>query len=149
MPLMGTRQWIGAQASNLVDALSLGMFGFLAIFGLRRLLRNDLLAAVAASLLFTLQEGEVLNSREWLLIGAVYALVYACLIFVLLRFGLVSTIVGVFFANGVNMIVMGGDWKGWYTASSLATFAVFIGIALFGFWRSLGGRDLIGGDEPV
>jgi serine/threonine-protein kinase len=147
LALLGTRQWIASQAINLGEALRLGLFGFLAIFGLRRLLRNDLLAAVAASLLFTLQEGQVMRAHDWVGIAAFFVFLYACLIFVLLRFGLVATIVAVFFANGVNIIVLGGDWKGWYTASSLATLAIFLGIAVFAFWRSLGGRELIGADE--
>ncbi len=145
--LLGTRQWIGSQAAKLGDALRLGLLGFLTMFGLRRLLRNDLLAAVVASLLFTLQESEVMQSQEGWVLGAIFLAVYASLIFLLLRFGLVATIVAVFFANGVDAIVLGGDWKGWYTASSLATFAIFFAIAAFAFWRSLGGQELIGGDE--
>jgi serine/threonine-protein kinase len=148
-PLLSTRHWVGSLAGNLGEALRLGLAGFLAIFGLRRLLRNDLLAAAFAALLFTLQEGEVSISQEGLLIGAVFVCVYATLIFMLLRFGLVATLVAVFFANGANLMVLGGDWQAWYTASSLATFAALCALAAFAFWRSLGGQSLIGGDETV
>jgi serine/threonine-protein kinase len=148
-PLLGTRQWVGSLAGNLGAALRLGLIGFLAIFGLRRILRNDLLAAAFAALLFTLQEGEVTTSQEGLLIGAVFVCVYAALIFLLLRFGLVATLVAVFFANGVNLMVLGGDWQAWYTASSLATLAAFFGLAAFAFWRSLGNQSLISGDETA
>ncbi|MCU1238994.1 MAG: serine/threonine protein kinase, partial [Candidatus Solibacter sp.] len=147
--LEGTRPWIGAHAGYLQSALRMGLLGFLTIFGLRRLLRNDLIAAVAASVLFTVQEGEVSSSADGLIIGAVFVAVYAALIFLLLRFGLVATIVAVFFANDVNRIVLGGDWRGWYTASSLATFAILVAIAVFAFWRSLGGRELLTGDETA
>ena len=140
----GTRQWIAAQTSDLGTALGLGMLGFLTIFGLRRMLRNDFLAALAAALLFTLQQGEVTRSEEGLLIGGIFLCVYAALAFLLLRIGLVATIVAIFFADGVNMIALGGDWKGWYIAPSLATFAFFTAIAVFAFWRSLGTRELIG-----
>jgi serine/threonine-protein kinase len=147
--LLGTRQWIGSQAGSLDEALRLGLLGFLTIFGLRRLLRRDLLAAVVAALLFTLQEGEVNTSPNGLMTGAIFIVVYSALIFLLLRFGLVSTIVAIFFVNGFNRIVLGGDWQGWYIASSLATTAALCGIAAFAFWRSLGGRELIGGDETT
>jgi serine/threonine-protein kinase len=147
--LLGTRHWVGSIAGNLGDALRLGLLGFLTIFGLRRLLRNDLLAAALAALLFTLQEGEVSTSHEGLLVGAVYVGVYAALIFLLLRFGLVATIVAVFFANGANLMVLGGNWQAWYTASSLATFAAFAGIAAFAFWRSLGNQSLVSTDETA
>jgi serine/threonine-protein kinase len=146
---LGTRAWIGVQAGKLGDALHLGLIGFLTVFGLRRLLRNELLAALAASLLFALQEGEVATSPNALLILAIYVGVYAALIFLLLRCGLVATIVAVFFANGADIIALGGDWKSWYIAPSLATFAVFTGIAAFAFWRSLGGRELLAGDETT
>uniref|UniRef100_Q026F8 Serine/threonine protein kinase n=1 Tax=Solibacter usitatus (strain Ellin6076) TaxID=234267 RepID=Q026F8_SOLUE len=148
-PLLGTRQWVGSLAGNLGEALRLGLIGFMAIFGLRRILRNDLLGAAFAALLFTLQEGEVTTSQEGILIGAVFVCVYAALIFLLLRFGLVATLVAVFFANGANLMVLGGDWQAWYTASSLATFAAFFGVAAFAFWRSLGSQSLISGDETA
>jgi hypothetical protein len=142
--MLGTRQWIAAQASDLGSSLALGLLGFLTIFGLRRLLRNDFLAALVAAVLFTLQQGEVTRSEEGLIIGGIFLMIYASLAFLLLRIGLVATIVAIFFADGVNMIAMGGDWKGWYIAPSLATFAFFTAIAAFAFWRSLGGRELIG-----
>jgi serine/threonine-protein kinase len=148
-PLLGTRHWAGALAGDLGEALRLGLAGFLTIFGLRRLLRNDLLAAALAALLFTLQEGEVSASQEGLIVGAVFVCVYAALIFLLLRFGLVATLAAVFYVDGSNLMVLGGDWQAWYTASSLASFAFFCALAAFAFWRSLGGQSLISGDETV
>jgi predicted Ser/Thr protein kinase len=145
--LMGTRPWIGAHAGGLEEALRLGVIGFLTIFGLRRLVRNDLLAALAASLLFTMQEGEVTSSPDGLIAGAVFVVVYAALTFLLLRCGLLAAVAAVFFANGMNRMLLGGDWSSWYTASSLATFAVLCATAAFAFWRSLGERELIGVEE--
>jgi hypothetical protein len=49
--LLGARHWIGAQADYANDALSTGLFVFLAIFGMRQLLRNELLAALGAAAL--------------------------------------------------------------------------------------------------
>ena len=69
------------------------------------------------------------------------------LTFLLLRFGLVAAIVAVFFVGGVDRMLLGGDWNSWYTASSLATFAVLCATAAFAFWRSLGERELIRGEE--
>jgi hypothetical protein len=42
-------------------------------------------------------------------------------------------------------ITLGGDWKTWYAPAGLATVTMLPGIALFGFSRSLGTRELIGG----
>jgi predicted Ser/Thr protein kinase len=145
--MMGPRQWIGGHANHMGVALRMGLFAFLAIFGLRRLLRYDWLAVLAASVLFTLTEYEVVHAQEWYLIGAVYAAVYAVLILVLLRCGLVATIAAVFFTDSFNAIVLGMDWKTWYAPAGLATMLLLTGIAVFAFWRSLGGRALLGGEE--
>jgi hypothetical protein len=61
---LGTRQWIGGHAGDLGTALRMGLPIFLTIFGLRRLLRHDALAAVIAALLFTMTQGDVIHSPE-------------------------------------------------------------------------------------
>jgi serine/threonine-protein kinase len=143
--LAGARQWIGAHAGNANFALETGLFVFLAIFGMRRLLRHELLAALAAALLFTLVQDEV-SGPKWWLVGLLYWVAISCLTLVLLRFGLVATIAAVFFVGAVGGVVLGTDWSGWYVPASLATLLLLVGISVFAFWRSLGGRALIEGD---
>jgi serine/threonine-protein kinase len=142
--LLGARQWIGSHASYLGNALRLGILVFLAVFGLRVLLRKDWLAIIAASALFTAMEGEVLRSSDWMLITVIYLAVYCVLIYMLLRWGLVASITTIFFVNSCNNITLGTNWKTWYTPSGLATFTLLAGIAIWAFTRSLGGRELIG-----
>ena len=67
------------------------------------------------------------------------------LMFVLLRFGLVAIMAAACFINSIDAITLGGDWKTWYAPAGLATVTMLLGIAVFGFWRSLGQRELIGG----
>jgi serine/threonine-protein kinase len=140
--LLGTRQWIGSHAGNLVSALAKGLFAFLTMFGMRHIFRRDWLAALAAAALFTLAEDEVRNSGS-IPLALLYLSVYASIIFVLLRCGLVASIVAVFFADSMNAIPLGGDWSAWYQPSCIATVLLLIGIATFAFWRSLGGRELL------
>jgi len=117
---------------------------------LRKLLRYEVLAALVAAILFTLQEGEVVRSSAWLVMGSIYVVVFGILIFILLRFGLVATIATVYFANVSNAILLGADWKAWHAPASVATVLLMLGITVFAFWRSLGNRDLLGGaDETV
>jgi len=144
---LGARQWIGANAALLGNALRLGILVFLAVFGLRMILRRDWLAVLAASLLFTLMENETKTAQQFA-IFAVYIAVYGILIFLLLRFGLVASITTVFFVNGFNNVCLGMSFKTWYTPGSLATLVLLLGIALYAFYRSLGGRELIG-DNPT
>jgi len=143
-PALGTRQWIGAHADGLGDGLRLGILVFLAVFGLRRILRYDWLAVLAAALLFTVNEGGVITSSDWMVLTLIYVLVFATLIVMLLHWGLVAAIMTVFFVNSFNNISLGADWKTWYTPAGIATFLLLAGIAMFAFWRSLGGRELIG-----
>jgi serine/threonine-protein kinase len=139
--LMGARQWIGAHADTAGGALSLGLFVFLTIFGMRHLLRNQFLAALAAATIFTLSRSEVTGQNWWL--ALLYGSVITGLIFVLLRCGLVATIAAVFFIDAVNGMALGTDWNAWYVPASLATLLLLIAIATFAFWRSLGGRELL------
>jgi serine/threonine-protein kinase len=141
---MGTRQWIGGHADHLGGALRLGLLIFLAIFGVRQFLRYDAVAAVAAALMFTVVEGEVIYAENWALMTLLYVVVYSALAFVLLRYGLVATIATVFFTNSGNAMLLGWDWNTWYTPYGIATLVLLIAIAAWAFWRSLGGRELIG-----
>jgi serine/threonine-protein kinase len=143
--LLGARHWIGAQAGYANGALSTGLMVFLTIFGMRQLLRNEWLAALATAALYTVAQDEVSGS-EWWLIGLLYLVATAALIFVLLRLGLVATIAAAFFIDAVNSMPLGTDWSAWYVPASIATLLLLVGISVFAFWRSLGGRALIEGD---
>jgi serine/threonine-protein kinase len=140
--LLGARHWIGMQASFANSALETGLFVFLTIFGMRQLLRNEILAALAAAAMFTLLQHEV-SGPEWWLIGALYLVATAALIFGLLRFGLVATIAGSFFIDALNAMPLGSDWNAWYMPAAIASFLLLLGISVLAFWRSLGGRALI------
>jgi serine/threonine-protein kinase len=144
--VLGARQWIGAIAGMLGGALRTGLLVFLAVFGLRRMLRRDFLAVLAAAALFSLVENEA-TSEGWVLF-AIYLAVYGTLIVLLLRFGLVACITTVFVVNTFNTITLGASLKTWYTPPGLASFCLVLGIAIYAFWRSLGGRELIGEDTP-
>jgi len=143
---LGTRQWLGAHARALGVALTAGLMVFLAIFGIRQMVRKNLLAAVITAAMFTMTESEVVHSADWVFMAAVYMLLYTALIFVLLRLGLVSTMAAIYFINSFNALTLGGDWKSWYTPAGLATLFLMLGITLFAFWRSLGSRELLGGE---
>jgi hypothetical protein len=111
----------------LAFALTFSLISFFAIFGLRRLLRSEILAAIGASVLFILSRGDVFNSAQWLVRAII---LISILIFFLLRSGLITTI---FFIDGINVIVLGTVWKRWYAPAGLATLLLLLGIALFAF----------------
>lgn len=59
----------------------------------------------------------------------------------LLRYGLVTIIVAVFFIDSMDSLGLGSDWKTWYAPAGLATLSLLAGIAVYGFWRSLGSGE--------
>jgi hypothetical protein len=140
--LLGARHWMGAHAAGAREALGTGLFAFMTIFGMRQLLRKEPLAALAAAAIFTFAQSDV-QGPEWWLVAMIYLVAMSALIYVLLRVGLVATISAIFFINACNTMVLGSDWSAWYIPASIATFLLLAGIAIFAFWRSLGGRDLI------
>jgi len=140
--LLGARHWIGAQAGFANEALSTGLFVFLTIFAMRQLLRHEWLAALAAAAMITMARDEV-RGHDWWVVGLLYLVATTGLIFVLLRFGLVATIAADYFIDAVNAMALGADWSAWYIPASLATLLLLVGISVFAFWRSLGGRTLI------
>jgi len=147
---MDTRHWISRHAERMGSALFAGLTVFFLIFGLRRLLRFDILAALGTAIAFTLLEGEFTRSSNWYVDGAFFVTVYTILMFVLLRVGLVALVSAIFFANGFDGILVGSDWGAWYTPLSVATMLLLAGMALVAFWRSLGNRELLSGEEsPV
>jgi serine/threonine-protein kinase len=138
--LMGARGWLGSHSGTLNLALRVGLIGFIAISGVRRLLRSDILAAAAVAVMATMLQQEAVQYWQ---IGPLYAAVFGALTFMLLRIGLVAAIATVFFGLSVNGMVLGADWNAWYTPSSVATLMLLFTLAGIAFWRSLGGRELL------
>jgi len=141
---LGSRQWFAAHAAHLGGALPLGLVLFLGVFGMRLLVRKDLLAALLASALAVAFNFNASHFTEWQILLPIYFVLFAVLIFVLLRLGLVAAMTAVFFLNSCGQIIVGADWTTWYAPYGVATLALLLGISLFAFWRSLGSRDLLG-----
>jgi serine/threonine-protein kinase len=141
-PALGTRHWVAFHAGMMAAALAVGLVLFFALTGLRRLVKKDWIAAILASLFFTVVNVGSPDAPNWKARSAVFLGVFAVLLLVLLRYGLVTIMAAVFFLNTIDDLGLGGDWKAWYVPSGLATLALLLGIAIYAFWRSLGTRDL-------
>jgi uncharacterized membrane protein len=144
---LGIRAWIAAYAGQVSNSLNIGIFGFFAIFGMRMALKKDWLAALAASVLFTLMEAQVIGATDWFFRGAMYLTIYGGLIFTLLRLGLLSTMVAIFFINNMSSLLVGWDWKLWFAPAGLASFSLLGGILIWAFRNSLGSQSLVGRTE--
>jgi predicted Ser/Thr protein kinase len=144
-PLLGARAWVASYVLNLQDALVIGLLEFFAIFVLRVLLKKDWLAAIGASFLFMATQNDIINNPNWQKQAVVYLVLYAILMFVLLRVGLVTTISAMFFLNALNRVCLGSDWKAWWAPEGFATIFLLLGMVSYAFWRSIGIRDLTAG----
>jgi serine/threonine-protein kinase len=139
---LGTREWIGTHISTLAGDLSVGLLCFFALTGLRQLVKRDWVAAMIAAAFFTFSNSGSFTSSNWEVKTAIYLFVFGVLLMVLLRYGLVTIIAAAFFIDSFDSLGLGGDWKAWYAPAGLATLALLAGIAVYAFWRSLGGRDV-------
>jgi serine/threonine-protein kinase len=140
---LGTREWLAGHAEQFAGALASGLIIFFCMFGMKMLFRNDLIAAIVAALLFTFSNGNVFNSQHLLAAAAIYITIYAVILFLLLRLGLVATIAMMYFLNTFNVVMLGFDWTTWYAPSAIATIIFLLGIAIFAFRNSLGDRQLL------
>jgi serine/threonine-protein kinase len=141
---LGSRAWFAAHTGMLGTILPLGLILFLSVFGLRLLVRKDLLAALLAAALAVPFNLSANHFTDWQILLPVYFVLFAVLTFVLLRLGLVAALAAVFFLNSCGRIIVGADWATWYAPYGVATLALLLGIALFAFWLSLGSRELLG-----
>ena len=141
---LGAREWLAVHAATLGGLLPVGLVLFLGVLGVKLLVRRDVPAALLAAALavpFNFQ-GQV--AEHWQVIVPIFFALFAILIFVLLRLGLVALCSAIFFLNSCGRIVVGADWTTWYAPYGLATLVLLLGIALFAFWCSLGSRELLG-----
>jgi serine/threonine-protein kinase len=121
-------------------AAGFGLIVVFAIFCFRAIFRKDWIASLAAALLFTLSEngtwqGDILNFFFFLII-------FTLLAFALLRLGLVSTIVAIYFTNilletpGAQGLTKPYEW------AVVAYPALMLAIVIWAFWRT-SGRQLM------
>jgi serine/threonine-protein kinase len=144
---LGTRRWLAAHIGTLGGLMIVAFALFLVIFGIRRLVKKNLLAAILASALLVVVNNPVQLAEHWQTFVPVYFVLFSVLIFVLLRHGLVALFAAIFFVNSCGKIIVGSDWTTWYAPYGLATLALLVGIALFAFRQSLGSRELLGDNE--
>ena len=145
--VMGTRQWIAVHTNQAGNLLIVGFAIFLGVFGMKLLVKRNVLAAILAAAVAVLFNNVERLAAHWQVLVPIYFVLFAILIFVLVRFGLVAFCAAVFFLNGCGRIVVGTDWTTWYAPYGVATLALLLGIALFAFRQSLGNRELLGSGE--
>jgi len=138
---VNARQWIGTILSRTKGAAEFGLLAIFAIFCLRTVLRKDWLASIAAALVFALQESEAWQGHA-MLNFAFFLFIFTVLTFVMLRLGLVSSMVAIFFANVLLEMPGAQTLSKPYEWTVIAYPALVLGIVAWAFWRTSGERLL-------
>jgi aminoglycoside phosphotransferase (APT) family kinase protein len=147
-PMLGARQWLEMLPGIIQGSLRFGLVILFALFWLRSVLKKDWLAAPAGALLFGLIDWSVSSGgANWLSAYSVQVFAYSALAFVLLRFGLVTTLSCLIFLDLMGDLVLGSDLSVWHASYGLATLAMMLTLVFLAFWKSLGNRDLLDGSE--
>ena len=124
------------------EALSVAFGWLLILLLLRVVLRRNKLA-IAAAVVVVLPV--VTLPGDYLLLEVSLGLLVSALsVFVLLRFGLFALIVELSFANALTRLPITLNSSEWYAGRSLIVLLCLAGLAGYGFYASLGGRQLFG-----
>jgi len=132
-----TRHWIAGILSRTYNATEFGLIVVFAIFCLRVILRKDWLASIAAAILLTAQESGAWQDHSVVSV-ALYLLIFTALTFVILRLGLVSTMVAIFFANVLLQTPGAQTLSKPYEWTVMAYPALALVIVAWAFWRTSG-----------
>ncbi len=151
MPMIGSVSYmhgIRSTAGQLMSTTVVSLLGVMNFFFLlvllRIVLRNRWLSAFAFVVLFTLPK--VAGSHHPWNDLIVWSLIYGIAALAVVRFGLIALGMACLVANILLNIPATADFSRWYTFNVYAVVAVFVAIAAWGAYCSLGGKQLISDD---
>jgi serine/threonine-protein kinase len=140
---LGTVLSVPRVAATLISILPNSILSTLGIFFLffllRLIFRREWLAAVAFVLMLT-AIGSLLSQDIHVAAIPIRLLMEVLTIFVMLRFGLLSFVVGQAMLSILYLFPITADFSAWYAGSTIFTLAVIVTLAGFAFHTALGGR---------
>jgi hypothetical protein len=114
---------------------------FFLLFLLRVIFRREWLAAIAFVLMLT-AIATLLSQDNVAVSLPIRAVQYVMTIFVMLRFGLLSFVVGQAMVNILLLFPITADFSAWYAGSTIFALAFIVALAGFAFHTALAGRPL-------
>ena len=138
--LLGVRREIAEMLNAVPDALSSSMIFFFMLFLLRVLLRKQWIAATAFVAIMSVIPA-IGSATPWVDIPE-NALLFGVLAFVLLRFGLLASIVAFASLDLLSACPPTLDVSAWYIVLVPIPLLAVASIAIYGFRKSLAGRPL-------
>ena len=137
----GARAIIPLVSSSLVQSMFLGLASLFILFLLRILLRRQWAAAV----MFILIPSALSLGSDSLLVAMIFAaLSWGVCLLVLVRNGLLATIMGILFNELLYFSPITTQLSALYSGIGLAGLALLLGLTVYAFYTSLGGQPLFG-----
>jgi len=138
--LMGGREALGAWLRQWPQSIQTTLVFFMALFGLKVLLRKEWIAGIVLVAIFALPRG--LSSTYMAVEIPAQILVYAIAVLIVLRFGFVPLACAIFTINLMASIPFSADLSAWYMPTSILALLSVVALAGWGFYHSLGGEQL-------
>jgi hypothetical protein len=139
--MLGARVTAGLWFSTIVSSMLGVMNFFFLLVMLQRLVRNRWLAAGIFVLVFALPR--MAGSDHVWADAIVWILIYAIAAYAVVRFGLIALAMACIVANTMLNIPCTKDLSRWYAPNVLFVVLIFVAIAVWGAYTSLGGKKLM------
>ena len=139
--LSGGRFLIEAISGALTTSLQTAFVLFFIILFFKAVLRKQWIAAAAFSLLWGALSA--MASLYFDVEFPYYVLVNALFVIMLVRFGLLCSIVGFFCFTLISTAPVTMDLSAWYSSASLFPMLIVLAIAAYGFHTTMGGRSIL------
>jgi len=142
--VVGTPQMLEVFVRDLRNSMAIAMGVFFFLFLLRALLRRQWLAAVVLTLVF-MAIAAAGNpgfgaAGSPLIRGSIAAVQFGLATFILVRFGVLPMVVGVFVSSILPNFPLTTDFSTWYAGSTLFVLAVVLGLTAFALHSAIGER---------
>lgn len=138
--LMGGRQALGQWLMQIPVSIFATLQFFFVLLGLKVLLRRNWLAAIAFVALYVGLRS--LQSTHPAVDLPAIALVYAVLVLIVFRFGLVPLAVGAFTVDMLGNVPFTADFSAWYMGTTVLALLSVVALAAWGFYHALGGEPV-------
>jgi hypothetical protein len=121
------------------SAILLGLYTFLGLFLLRLVLRKLWLAA-AVLLLLHVGSNVAVSTANAAVDGAGALLIAGSILFLLLRFGLLTLVAGVFCNSMLEVYALTPDFSAWYATGSILAVLAVAALSAYAFHTALAGK---------
>ena len=139
--MFGARVTAGLWLSTAVSSMLGVMNFFFLLVMLQRLVRNRWLAAAIFVLAYTLPQ--MPGSDHVLADSIVWVLIYSIAAYAVVRFGLIALAMAIVVANTMLNVPCTKDLSRWYAPNVLFVILLFVALAAWGAYTSLGGKKIL------